>query len=278
MKRPLLVVGAVLVSGFVLVATLAPWLAPYPADRVEPSVRADLEHAFEPPSWEHPFGRDVAGRDILSRAIYGSRISLMVGFSVVLVCATIGVLLGGLAGYHGGWLDELMMRLCDLLLAFPGLLLAIALVALLGSGRPERVALALCVTGWVSYARLARGQVLVQRELEYVQSARALGASSFRVLFRHILPNILSPLLVQATFGMAGAILAEATLSFLGLGVQQPTPSFGNMLNEGTQYLILPAATHLTFFPGLCILLVVLGFNFLGDGLRDWIDPRFIER
>src|SRR5262249_50669442 len=154
--------------------------------------------------------------------------------------ALMGVLMGSIAGYAGGWVDELFMRLCDILLAFPGLLLAIAIVALLGAGL-DKVLLALCVTGWVSYARLVRGQILVQRELDYVQAERALGASPARILVRHILPNILSPLTVQATFGMAGAILAEATLSFLGLGVQPPTPSFGSMLFEGTQYMILPA-------------------------------------
>jgi peptide/nickel transport system permease protein len=265
------------VLAFIVMAVLAPVLAPYPPDRVADYAKEDLAHAFEGPSWQHPFGRDVNGRDVLSRIIYGSRISLLVGFVVVLVTACIGVLLGSIAGYRGGWVDDLFMRVVDLLLAFPGLLLAIAIVALLGAGL-DRVVLALCITGWVSYARLARGQILVQREMDYVQAERALGASPSRILFRHILPNILSPLTVQATFGMAGAILAEATLSFLGLGVQPPTPSFGSMLNEGTQYMILPAATHLTVFPGIAILLVVLGFNFLGDGLRDVLDPRFVER
>ena len=277
LRQPLLLVGSILVMAFVLMAALAPLLAPYPPDRVAPQAKEDLAHAFEAPSGAHPFGRDVNGRDVLSRVIYGSRVSLLVGIVVVTFTVLVGVFLGSIVGYRGGWLDELFMRICDILLAFPGLLLAIALVALLGAGL-DRVVFALCLTGWVSYARLARGQILVQRELDYVQAERALGASSARILFRHILPNILSPLLVQATFGMAGAILAEGTLSFLGLGVQPPTPSFGSMLNEGTQYMILPAATHLTVFPGLAILLVVLGFNLLGDGLRDVLDPRFVER
>jgi peptide/nickel transport system permease protein len=276
-KRPLLRVGGALVLGFVLMAVFAPWLAPYPADQVSSQAKEDLEHAFESPSWAHPFGRDVNGRDVLSRVVHGSRVSLLVGFVVVLATGLTGVVLGLCAGYRGGWVDEALMRLMDILLAFPGLLLAIAVVALLGAGL-DRVILALCLTGWVSYARLTRAQVLVQRELEYVEAERALGASTLRILFRHILPNILSPLTVQATFGMAGAILAEATLSFLGLGVQPPTPSFGSMLLEGTQYMILPAATHLMVFPGAAILLVVLGFNLLGDGLRDVLDPRSIER
>jgi peptide/nickel transport system permease protein len=276
-RRPLLLAGGCIVLSFALVAILAPLLAPHPADRVAPTAQEDLAHAFEGPSWKHPFGRDADGRDILSRVIHGSRISLLVGLVVVSVTGIIGVLLGSIAGYRGGWFDEILMRISDILQAFPGLLLAIFIVAVLGAGL-DRVLLALCITGWVSYARLARAQILVQRELDYVQAVRALGASPVRILFRHILPNIASPLTVQMTFGMAGAILAEASLSFLGLGVQPPTPSFGSMLNEGTQYMILPAATHLTLFPGLAILFVVLGFNFLGDGLRDVLDPRFVER
>jgi peptide/nickel transport system permease protein len=273
LRRPLIWVGGGIVGVFLLTAVFAPALAPYPADRVAQKAKDDLAHAFEPPDAAHPFGRDVNGRDVLSRIIYGSRVSLLVGLVVVAATSIVGVLLGAAAGYRGGWADELLMRVMDILLAFPGLLLAIAIIALLGAGL-DRVVLALCVTGWVSYARLARAQVLVQRGLEYVEATRALGASPTRVVFRHILPNILSPLTVQATFGMGGAILAEATLSFLGLGVQPPTPSFGSMLLEGTQYMILPAATHLMVFPGLAIFFVVLGFNLLGDGLRDMLDPR----
>ena len=273
LRRPLIWVGGGIVGAFLLTAAFAPALAPYPADRVAQMAKDDLAHAFDPPDAEHPFGRDVNGRDVLSRVIYGSRVSLLVGLVVVAATSIVGVLLGAAAGYRGGWADELLVRVMDILLAFPGLLLAIAIIALLGAGL-DRVVLALCVTGWVSYARLARAQVLVQRELEYVEATRALGASPTRVVFRHILPNILSPLTVQATFGMGGAILAEATLSFLGLGVQPPTPSFGSMLLEGTQYMILPAATHLMVFPGLAIFFVVLGFNLLGDGLRDMLDPR----
>jgi peptide/nickel transport system permease protein len=277
LRRPLLYLGGAVVAFFLFVATFAPFLAPYPADRVAALAKEDLAHAFAPPSYEHPFGRDVNGRDVLSRIVYGSQVSLRVALFVVAVTATVGVALGAIAGYRGGWPDELLMRMTDILLAFPGLLLAIAIVAVLGAGL-DRVRLALCLTGWVSYARLTRGQVLLQRELDYVEAERALGASSTRIVFRHILPNILSPLTVQATFGMGGVILGEATLSFLGLGVQPPTPSFGSMLLEGTQYMILPAATHLVVFPGVAVLLVVLGFNLLGDGLRDMLDPRSLER
>ncbi len=276
-RNPLLISGIFLVVSFAAVALLAPWIAPYPIDRVADEAREDLSHAFQGPSWSHPFGRDSEGRDILSRVIYGSRVSLRVGCIVVFISSIIGISLGAAAGYWGGWLDEITMRVVDILLAFPGLLLAIAVIAFLGTGL-DRVVLALCLTGWVSYARLARAQVLVQREMEYVQAARSLGAGPLRIIGVHILPNALAPLIVQATFGMAGAILAEASLSFLGLGIQPPNTSFGSMLNEGTKFMILPTATHLTLFPGLAILLVILGFNLLGDGLRDVLDPRDVRR
>jgi len=225
------------------------------------------------PSWRHVLGLDELGRDVLARLVAGARISLLVGVSVVSISAAVGLLVGGIAGYVGGRVDEVLGRLMDILLAFPGILLAIALVAVLGPSLAN-VILALVVIGWVSYARLVRGQVLKVRELEYVQAARALGAPAARVLALHVLPATLSAVTVQATLGMAGAIIAEASLSFLGLGVQPPTPSWGTMLDAGRSHLF--DAPHLTIFPGLAIALLVLGFNFTGDALRDRLDPRSI--
>ncbi len=199
----------------------------------------------------------------------------MVGLITVGVSSIVGILLGALAGYFGGWTDEVIMRLTDILLAFPGLLLAIALMAVRGPGIPN-VIIALSILGWVGYARLVRGQILALKQVEFVTAARALGAPSRRIIGRHLLPNILSPLLVEATFGMAAAILAEAGLSFLGLGTQPPNPSWGAMLNEGRRFLL--EAPHLSLFPGLAIMVVVLAFNFLGDGLRDALDPTLRSR
>jgi len=192
---------------------------------------------------------------------------------VVGISSVLGIIIGGIIGYWGGWIDEILMRLIDIILAFPGILLAIMFVAILGPAL-NHVILALCLTGWVSYARLIRGQVIQAREAEYVLAARMIGASRLRIIFIHILPNIVAPLVVQASLGMAGAILGESSLSFLGLGVQPPTPSWGAMLNEGVDFLLIPQAKWLTIFPGLSIIFVVLGFNFLGDGLRDALDPR----
>jgi peptide/nickel transport system permease protein len=196
---------------------------------------------------------------------------MLVGFSTVLVSATIGIVVGFLAAYRRGWVDETLMRLVDVLMAFPGVLLAIAFVAILGPGL-NHVVLALCLIGWTGYARLVRGQVLSLREREFVLAAQALGATSGRILAGHILPNLAAPLLIQCTFGMAGAIVAEGALSFLGLGVVPPTPSWGGMLNEGRQFLLV--APHLTTFPGLAILVTVLALNWIGDGLRDLFDRK----
>ncbi len=201
----------------------------------------------------------------------GARVSLLVGLVVVGVSATVGMSVGALSGYYGGWLDQLIGRVMDVLMAFPGLLLAIALVAVLGPSLTN-VVLALATIGWVGYARLVRGQVLRAREFDYVSAARALGAGTPRILVRHVLPSAVPIVLVQATLGMAGAMLSEAALSFLGLGVQPPTPSWGTMINGGRAHLL--DAPHLTVFPGVCLALVVLGFNFLGDGLRDAVDRR----
>jgi peptide/nickel transport system permease protein len=258
-------VGAVVVILIVGSAIFAPWLVPFDASSQELALR------LEGPGGDHWFGLDELGRDILSRVLLGARVSLLVGFIVVGVSAVIGTAMGSIAGYYGGRIDQIISRFMDVLLAFPGLLLAIALVAVLGPSLAN-VVLALTVIGWVGYARLVRGQVLRAREFEYVVAARALGAGTWRTLTKHVLPTALPAVTVQATLGMAGAILSEAALSFLGLGVQPPTPSWGTMINGGRSHLL--DAPHLTVFPGVFLALVVLGFNFLGDGLRDRLDPR----
>lgn len=258
--------GLILTVLLVVVALCAPLLAPH-----DPNVQ-DTARRLEEPSKSHPLGLDDLGRDVLSRIIWGSRVSLRVGFAVVLISSLIGVSLGAISGYFGGWMDVLVMRLCDILLAFPGILLAIALVAVLGPSI-NNVILALATIGWVGYARLVRGQVLKVREMEYVTAAKALGAKSPRVIILHVLPNVINPVIVLATLGLAGAILSEASLSFLGLGVQPPTPSWGAMLTAGRRYLGL--ANHLAIFPGAAIMLAVVGLNFLGDGLIDALDPKY---
>ena len=261
-----LVSGAIATIALVIVALTAPWLAPY-----DPNAQ-DTSRRLEGPSSDHLLGLDDLGRDVASRVIYGARVSLRVGFSVVIITALVGIILGSIAGYFGGFMDTAIMRISDMLLAFPGILLAIALVAVLGPSL-NNVVLALSVIGWVSYARLTRGQVLKVREMEFVTAAEALGARSPRVIFRHLLPNVISPVIVQATLGLAGAILAEASLSFLGLGVQPPTPSWGAMLTTGRQYLGI--ADHLAIYPGIAIMLAVMGLNFFGDGLIDALDPKY---
>lgn len=257
--------GIAMVGLAVLAAVLGPWLTPFdPATQV-------LADRLAAPSIVHPFGLDELGRDILSRVLSGARISFLVGASVVGISATVGTLLGAAAGYIGGWVDDVISRVIDVLMAFPGLLLAIALVAVLGPSLANVLA-ALVAIGWVGYARLVRGQVLRAREFEYVQAARALGAGTWRILTTHIIPTVVPALLVQATLGMAGAVIGEASLSFLGLGVQPPTPSWGTMLNGGRAHML--DAPHLTIFPGLAIATLVIGFNFLGDGLRDRVEER----
>jgi len=258
--------GAVLTVLMITIALAAPLIAPF-----DPSVQ-DTSRRLEGPSREHLLGLDDLGRDVLSRIIYGAQVSLRVGFSVVFLASTIGIALGAIAGYFGGKVDTLVMRVSDILLAFPGILLAIALVAVLGPSL-NNVILALSTIGWVGYARLVRGQVLKVREMEFVTAAKALGAKSHRVILRHVLPNVINPVIVMATLGLAGAILAEAALSFLGLGVQPPTPSWGAMLTAGRRYLGL--ANHLAIYPGIAIMLAVMGLNFLGDGLIDALDPKY---
>ena len=258
-------VGLALLVVLVAVAAGADWLAPY-----DPAAQ-DLAANLLPPGAAHWLGQDKLGRDILARIIYGTRVSLAVGLVTVAVSATVGTAVGALAGFVGGWLDELVMRVVDVLLAFPGLLLAIALTGVLGPSL-RNVVIALCLIGWTGYARLARGEIARLREREFVEAARALGVPAPRILARHLVPLLATPLLVQATFGMAGTIVAEASLSFLGLGAQPPTPSWGAMLNDGRAFVLI--APHLTIFPGLAILCTVLGLNFLGDGLRDRLDVR----
>ena len=265
-SEPLATVGVLLLGAFLVAAIFAPSIAP-----ANPAT-IDLNHRLAPPGPGHWLGADELGRDILSRIIYGARLSLIVAVSVVSCSLSVGILLGGLAGYYGGVLDTMLnIFVMNAFLALPGILLAIAFVAFLGPGMINLV-LALSIGGWVGYARLVRGQVLAVREREFVEAARALGASDLRIFLRHILPNIVQPLIVQAAIGMAGAILAEATLSFLGLGVPPPAASWGSMLNDARPHLF--DAPHLVIFPALAVMLCVLSFNFLGDALRDYLDPR----
>jgi peptide/nickel transport system permease protein len=256
----------VLIVVFVAFALFAPWIA-----RQDPA-QIDLPTRLDPPSMAHWFGTDELGRDIFSRIVYGARISMLVGVSVVTFSLFLGVIIGASAGYFGGRLDRFVnVVVMNVFLSFPGILLAIAFVAFLGPGIFNLI-LALVIGGWVGYARLVRAQVLAVREREFVESARALGASDWIIVTRHILPNIIQPVIVQAAIGMAGAVLAEATLSFLGLGVPPPTASWGSMLNSGRAHLF--DAPHLVLFPALVVMLAVLAFNFLGDALRDYLDPR----
>lgn len=249
----------------VAAALLAPVLAP------QDPVRQNLDKDLLTYSTDNPLGTDKLGRDILSRILYGGRISLLVGVTTVAISLFIGLTIGSISGYFGGWTDQLLMRLVDILMAFPGILLAIAFTAVLGPGL-DNVILALCLIGWTGYARLARGEILGLREREFIRAAQALGGKPRRVIVRHLLPNLLPPLLIQATFGLAAAVIAEGSLSFLGLGVQPPTPSWGSMLNEGRQFLLV--APHLTTYPGLAIMMTVLGLNLVGDALQDRLDPR----
>jgi peptide/nickel transport system permease protein len=257
--------GITIVAIGLLAAVIGPLLVPF-----DPALQ-ELALRLEAPTALHPLGLDKLGRDVLARILAGARISFFVGLVVVGISAGVGTAIGAIAGYLGGAVDDVISRVIDTLLAFPGLLLAIAIVAVLGPSLVS-VLLALTLIGWVGYARLVRGQALRAREFEYIQAARALGAGSGRILWRHIVPAAMPTVVVQATLGMAGTIVGEASLSFLGLGVQPPTPSWGTMLSGGRAHLL--DAPHLTIFPGLAIALLVLGFNFLGDGLRNRLDPK----
>jgi peptide/nickel transport system permease protein len=259
-------IGIAIAALFIIAAIFAPLIATHDV------TTQNLAMRYMSPSAEHWFGTDGLGRDVFSRIVYGARISLEVGITVVVVSSIIGTIIGAIAGFYGGFVDKFLSGyLFNVFLAFPGLLLAIALVAFLGAGQGKLI-LALCVIGWVGYARVMRGQVLKVREYDYVMAARALGAGNLRILFTHILPNAVQPLIVQASLGMAGAVLSEASLSFLGLGIPPPAPSWGTMIEEARQSF--SSSPHVLFFPGVAIALTVLAFNFIGDGLREYLDPK----
>ena len=262
--------GALVILAAVVVAVAAPALAP--GDPIKNS----LLDRLTPPTWggEHPLGTDTLGRDVASRLLHGARVSLLVGFSAVLLAGVSGVVLGLVSGWYRGWLDDVLMRLGDVQLAFPVLVLAVAVLAVLGASVLNLI-LVLGVTGWITYARIVRGEVLTLRERDFVAAARALGADDAWILRRHLLPNVLPPITVVATFSVARTIVAEASLSFLGLGIPAPAPSWGAMLDEGRNYIT--TGWWLALFPGLAILLLVLGINLVGDWLRDVLDPR-LER
>lgn len=265
-RQPLAVAGVLLLAIFVVCGLAAPWISPYHPASI------DLLHRLEGPSAAHWAGTDELGRDTLTRLLWGARLSLAVSVTVVALSSTLGLAIGGLAGYAGGWADTVLTTcVMNTFLALPGILLAIAFAAFLGPGFLNLV-LALAIGGWAGYARLVRAQVLAVREREYVDAARALGAGPLRIFFRHILPNIVQPLLVQAAIGMAGVILAEATLSFLGLGIPPPAPSWGSMINDARLHLF--DAPRLVLIPAAAVAGAVLGFNFVGDALRDQLDPR----
>lgn len=264
-------VGLFLLAAFVLAGLLGPLLAPHSPDAMS------LEQTFQPPSWEHWLGTDQHGRDVLSQMLHGARLALVISASVVSLCALTGLILGVIAGYYGGAVDEVLMRIVDILMAFPGILLNIAIVATVSEAGVGVLVFALSLNGWVAYARVARGQVLSLREREYVVAARCLGASPFRIMRKHIVPNLLSPIMVQMTFGFGGVILVEASLSFLGLGPQVDY-TWGALLDQGTTFLWRPGAELFALIPGIAIMAVVLGANLLGDGLRDRLDPRHRRR
>jgi len=268
-KNKMALIGLAIILLLVIVAAIAPVFVPHhPYEQ-------DLEKAFLPPSLEYPFGTDDFGRCIFSRIIFGTRISLAIGVVVTAISAVTGIILGMLAGFYSGIVDEVIMRIVDIFLAFPGLILALVIAGLLGPGM-FNVLFALSLVGWMGYARVVRGVVLAEKEKNFVETARALGAGSLYIMYRHLLPNVLAPVIVMATLGIGQAILAAAGLSFLGLGAQPPVPVWGSMLNDGKMYL--QTAPHLTIFPGLAIMITVLSFNFLGDGLRDLFDPRLREK
>jgi peptide/nickel transport system permease protein len=266
-RNRLAVFGAVIVAGMFILALIAPLAARDPG-------AIDIAHRLQSPSWAYPMGTDDLGRDVLARILYGARISLLVGFVAVGIASFIGVILGALAGYYGRWADGVIMRFVDLMLCFPTFFLILAVIAFL---EPSiwNIMIIIGLTSWMGVARLVRAEFLSLRERDFVHAAKALGASDTRVIFRHVLPNALSPVLVSATLGVAGAILTESALSFLGIGVQPPTPSWGNMLIAGKQ--TLGTAWWLSAFPGLAILITVLGYNLLGEGIRDAFDPRLQE-
>jgi peptide/nickel transport system permease protein len=264
-RNKMAMVGLAMVAAMFVVSLAAPWLAPYDPGEI------DLQAVLMPPSAEHPLGTDPLGRDVLSRIIYGAQVSLKVGFVAVGLATLIGLIIGAIAGFYGGWVDFWLMRLVDLMLCFPSFFLILAVIAIL---EPSiwNIMVVIGLTSWMGVARLVRAEFLSLREREFVVAAKALGASDFRLMARHMLPNALAPVMVSATLGVAGAILTESALSFLGLGVQPPTPSWGNILTAGKDNIEI--AWWLSLFPGLAILLTVMSYNLLGEGIREAIDPR----
>lgn len=265
-RHRLALAGAVIIILLYIVAIFAPFLAPYDPYAVDPARRLEL------PSAAHPMGLDELGRDVLSRVMHAGRVSLAVGYVVAVSAAVIGLLVGAVSGFYGGMVDTVLMRLVDVLLSVPTLPLYLILAALIPGGGALRIILIFTAFGWTGVARLVRAQVLSLRTLEFVLAARALGVSEARLILRHLLPNALAPVIVAATLAVGGAILGESALSFLGVGIAPPTPSWGNMLQRAQEYVW--SAPHLAVFPGLCIFITVLSFNFVGDGLRDALDPR----
>lgn len=268
LRNPRIWFGMAILPAFVGMALLAPWLAPSAQDEMDVALR------LLPPSAEHLLGMDINGGSVLTSMLYGARTSLYVGFLTVLLSVTIGVSVGLVAGYSRGLVDTLLMRLVDLIMAFPGILLAMALAALMGPSL-HNVVFAIAATGWTSSARLIRGQVLSIREREFVTASRALGATTARIIWKHVFPATLSPLIVHATFSLSGVIIVEASLSFLGLGAQDGAPSWGAILGQGRS--VLTEAPHLSVIPGVAIMLIVLALNFVGDALRDILDPRELK-
>jgi peptide/nickel transport system permease protein len=264
-KNRLAVSGSIIILLLFAVALLAPALSQYDPARI------DVENILSPPGTQHWMGTDESGRDVLSRMIYGARISMLVGFVAVGIATFIGILFGAVAGYYSGRIDAVVMRFVDLMLCFPTFFLILAVIAVLEPSLMN-IMIVIGVTGWMGVARLVRAEFLALKEQEFVQAARAFGASDLRIIFRHLLPNAMAPVFVSATFGIAGAILTESALSFFGLGVQPPTPSWGNILSSG--YKNIDFAYWLSIFPGLAILVTALGYNLLGEGLRDALDPR----
>ena len=264
-KNKLALTGSAIVVFFFLLSIFAPWISPYDPGAI------NLQTVLSPPSTAHPLGTDQLGRDVLSRMIWGSQISLKVGFVSTGIAIFIGMILGAVAGYYGRWVDTLIMRSVDIMLCFPTFFLILAVIAFL---EPSiwNIMIIIGLTGWMGITRLVRADFISLKERDFVQAARAIGASDFRIIFSHLLPNAMASLLVAATFGIAGAILTESALSFLGIGVQPPTPSWGNILTDGKDNIDI--AWWLSLYPGMAILLTVLGYNLLGEGIRDVLDPR----
>ena len=265
LKNKLAVAGAVFVLLIIVVAIFATYLAPYSPDHIEPY------HTLQPPSLHHLMGTDSLGRDVFSRMLYGARVSLLVGFIAVGISTLVGAVLGAIAGYYGGWVDSLIMRFVDVMLCFPTFFLILAVIAFLNPGIVN-IMVVIGLTSWMGVARLVRAEFLKLKKEDFTMAVKASGAGDFRIIFKHVLPNALAPVLVAATLGVAGAVLTESALSFLGLGVQPPTPSWGNILAEGKDNIEI--AWWLSFYPGLANLITVLGYNLVGEGIRDAIDPR----